>query len=132
MTLPKACAWPVLIALLVILPGCKRAVFPEPYARQKVHVQFGDGDSGGGGDIDTDIGISSRQLTSSGSDGEKSTQFYRIENVTPAGYTLVYEISLTPPKSLTVEGYRGRIELPYGQKRSVQLLPHHALTVESK
>jgi hypothetical protein len=114
--------------------GANKPVLSGGYESAKVyvtitHVSSG---SGGGGAIDTDQGMSDRELWGKGSASGKTTEHYWVKDVTEVGYNLKYMIKIENPVGSVPLPFEGSIPVPYNKPVTESITQDVTLTVETR
>lgn len=115
--------------MALILSSCKRPVLAGGYESHKVEVLVSDKVSGGGGDIDTDQGVSERQMILSGTGLGSVKHHYKVVNVTPTGFDLEYDMMIENPLGSKPLPFKGTILVPYKDKVIHPITGAYTLTV---
>lgn len=123
--------YPIIIALCIV--SCKKPVLSGGYESSKVHVEFNHTPSGssGGVSLDTDLGISERQIDTQGSGYGKTTQHYTVTNVTSTDFKLDYAITIENPRGSTPHPYSGSILVPYNEAVVTLIADNYNLTIST-
>ena len=88
--------------------------------------------SGGGGDIDTDQGVSERELWGEGSSSGKTAGHYFVKKVTSTGYTLDYKIAIENPLESAPRPFNGSILIPYNESVTQPITDDYTITVSTR
>lgn len=84
--------------------------------------------SGGGGVLDTDQGVSERELWEESGSG-KTAERYTVSDVTATGFTLEYTMTIENPIGSTPCPFAGRIIEPYAETVTEPITADGMITV---
>ena len=108
--------------------SCKRPVLAGGYESRKVEVMVSHKGSGRGGYIDTDQGVSERQMNLWSTELGRVKDHYKVVNVTQKGFDLEYAMMIENPRGSKPRPFKGTIFVPYKHKAIPSITGDYNLT----
>lgn len=121
-----------ILSTALVLASCtrpERPVLAGGYESRKVQVSVSYKGGGGGGAIDTDQGVSERQMNLGGTESGHVKHHYKIEKVTQTGFNLEYDMVIENPLGSKPLPFSGTILVPYQDKVVHPITGDYTLTV---